>query len=40
VDDASKTESETPEYMKRQKLPPEKIAEIQKKLADWKKKNQ
>lgn len=37
VDDLSKTEAEMPEYMRLQKFTPEKIAELQKKLADWKK---
>jgi hypothetical protein len=39
VDDLSKTEAEMPEYMRLQKFTPEKIAELQKKLADWKAKH-
>lgn len=39
VDDLSKTEAEMPEYMKLQKFSPEKIEELQKKLADWKAKH-
>lgn len=37
--DASKTEAETPEYMRKQKFSEEKIAALQKKLADWEKKH-
>jgi hypothetical protein len=39
VDDVSKTESETPEYMRNQRFSEEQIQEMQKKLDAWKKKN-
>lgn len=38
--DASKSEVETPEYMRAQRLPEKKIKELQEKLAKWKKDHQ
>ena len=37
--DLSKTEVEMPEYMKKQRLPPETIAELERKLEEWKNNN-